>query len=908
MKFVVRFFLILIVNFCVGQTNEASKEFTYLLNNLQYHFKQNNTDSVTYYTEKIFRLNAPDAVKLSAASVYSHAQKDNEKAFKYFNLIEKELLNSKINKHLLGRLYLYKGSRYYENFLDKEALTFFLKSDSLYQAINKTTFFSAMAINGVCEVLGRLAPTTSSLTANQLLPYINRGYKISDSLNFEVPKAIFVYKKGEIMLQQDSLQKSEAYFKEALKISQEINNTIRIAMVYGNLSKIFEKKNMIDSALVYQKRAVSFTKKIDEKRVIANENLRLGYLYNITKHYSKAINHLLYAKKTLTSIVVERKEPLHDIELELAKSYFGKKDYKKGYHHLMKAKLIMEEIQLVRNKDRVNELEAKYQTEKKENEIKLLKSEKELAKKEKINQRNMFFGIILFSFLVGLFLFFLYRNNKKTAKRLKELDKSKSNFFTNISHEIRTPITLIKGYVEELNTNNNKENDIKNSINKQVSNITEMVDSVLDLAKMQTADFNISKEETNIAVLLQELYINFKPLFEHKKIEFVLESVAENTYVKIEKNYMKRVLNNLLVNALKYTESGNVTVKMSNRDNLLIISVADTGIGIQSNDLKNVFNRFYQVNNNLSKAGGSGIGLAFSKEIVELHGGKIIVNSTFNEGSVFEVHLPFVITKDISVKNTNELEVASEVKTSKITLEDTHFLIVDDNEDMRNYLTSILKEYKCYEAENGWKGLQILEKNDINFIITDYMMPKMDGLEFASRVKESGFAIPMIMLTAKSDINSKLEVLSLGVEDYMTKPFDKNELLIRVKNLLKNNKERENYTKELHQEDGEVYSDDLQSKLKKYIYKNASNTKLNQDDIIEEFAISKSTLYRKVKAQTGLNPTEFIREVKLLKAKQILEKNNDILLKQLALAVGFVNTFYFSQIFEERFGKKLTQK
>ncbi len=166
----------------------------------------------------------------------------------------------------------------------------------------------------------------------------------------------------------------------------------------------------------------------------------------------------------------------------------------------------------------------------------------------------------------------------------------------------------------------------------------------------------------------------------------------------------------------------------------------------------------------------------------------------------------------------------------------------------------------------------------------------------------------MMMLTAKSDINSKLEVLSLGVEDYMTKPFDKNELLIRVKNLLKNNKERENYTKELHQEDGEVYSDDLQSKLKKYIYKNASNTKLNQDDIIEEFAISKSTLYRKVKAQTGLNPTEFIREVKLLKAKQILEKNNDILLKQLALAVGFVNTFYFSQIFEERFGKKLTQK
>lgn len=904
MKRIFTLFSILVINFCVGQTYN---ETTHLLNSLQHHFKLNNSDSVAYYTKKIFDFNSPDSVRLSAASVYSHMQKDNDKAFKYFNIIENELLKSKINKHLLGRLYLYKGSRYYENFLDKEALTFFIKSDSLYQAINKTTFFSAMAINGVCEVLGRSTAEDSPLNTNQLLPYINRGYKISDSLNFEVPKAIFVYKKGEIMFQQDSLQKSETYFKEALKISQSINNNIRIAMVYGNLSKIFEKQQNLDSAIVYQEKAVTVARNIEEKRVVMRENLRLGYLYNSIGKYDKAINYLQFARQNFESIVLERREPLHNIEFELAKSYFGKKEYKKGYHHLMKAKLIMEEIQLARNTDKVNELEAKYQTEKKESEIQLLKSEKELAEREKAYQRNVLFGVISISSLIGMFLFFLYRNNRKTSKALQELDKNKSNFFANISHEIRTPITLIKGYTEELDTTNQKQKDIKNSIDKQISNITEMVNSVLDLAKMQTAAFKISTEDTNIADLLKELFVNFKPLFEHKNLELKFENLAENAHAKIDKTYIKRVFNNLLVNALKYTEIGSVTVKTLNKDDVLIISVEDTGIGIQPQDLNNVFNRFYQVNNNLNKAGGSGIGLAFSKEIVELHGGEVKVKSTPNKGSVFEIYLPLVAEHN-SVENNEELDITSTTPKQKAALENTNFLIIDDNSDMRSYLTSVLKNYKCYEAENGIEGLQVLEEKEIDFVITDYMMPKMDGLAFINAVKEKGFSLPIIMLTAKTDINSKLEILSLGVEDYITKPFDKSELLIRIKNLLDNKTERENYNKELNQDVTEVYNDDLLLKLKNYIYENANNTELNQDVITQQFGISKSTLYRKVKSQTGLNPTEFIREVKLLKAKQILEKNSDILLKQLALEVGFVNTFYFSQIFEERFGQKLTNK
>lgn len=503
---------------------------------------------------------------------------------------------------------------------------------------------------------------------------------------------------------------------------------------------------------------------------------------------------------------------------------------------------------------------------------------------------------------------------EKKRQELEELNKHQSQFFINVSHEIRTPLTLLLGEADKL-SEINKENvsnvfKLENNIKKQINKIKKIVDDVIDLAKMKTSTFNLHTKNGNLKELVQKIYVSFEPLFKQKEINYSLHIISPiNNYVLLDELFFERALNNIIVNALKYTpKNGSVSILIKQEFKEIILEITDTGIGISEKEINKIFDRFYQVSNHINKSGGSGVGLAFSSEIIKKHNGKIFVNSKEGFGSTFVIKLPTQEEKIITTTNKKKVEKVKEnvLKPFLKTTSDKTILIVDDSYEMRDYLKELLeKKYSCLEAENGEEALEIIKKAKIDFLLTDYMMPAMNGFELIKKIKESNYNFPILMLTARTDNQSKIDVLRLGIDDYLFKPFQKEELLIRIKNALTNYINREFYIQkegmELknHQEKNEWLRE-----LNLYITENCGQRKLLQSDIAIFMNMSLSTFYRKIKSETGLTPNLFITEVKLLKSRKIIEEKSAKTLKEVTIEAGFTNTSYFSNLYLERFGTR----
>ncbi|NQX83034.1 MAG: response regulator [Flavobacteriaceae bacterium] len=521
--------------------------------------------------------------------------------------------------------------------------------------------------------------------------------------------------------------------------------------------------------------------------------------------------------------------------------------------------------------------------------------------------------LVLFLIFYILINFFLKLNTKnelileQKQKELEDLNEFQSQFFINISHEIRTPLTLINGHIDNI-----EDPKLKYNIKKQSSKIEQIVDDVIDLSKIKSSNFELNIKPTDIVELANKIQLSFEPLFNRKGIYFKFTKPKYSIITDIDSIFTERALNNIMSNALKFTEKNQTIIfKIEKAHNEVSLIISDTGIGISEDDLTKICNRFYQAKNDINKAGGSGIGLAFSKEIVNLSGGELYIKSELDKGSTFSIYLP--ISKQLAAINHYQPEHSAckiaNIGNNSANNNLTNVLIVDDSFEMREYLKSLLHQYNLTEAQDGYEALDILKNNNTDLIITDYMMPKMDGFELIKSIQKLNYDIPTLMLTAVSDNKSKLKVLRLGIEDYINKPFEKEELLIRVNNIISNNKKRVEYInlqeEENKQEEHErPKNTEWVSKVIEYIEDNSNNPDLKQIDLILNFNISKSAFYRKIKIETGLTPVKFIREVKLNKARLLLEQDNGYLIKQVALEVGFRSTSYFTKIYQEHFGVK----
>lgn len=890
-----------------------------------YHLKDGS--KVDYYAEEIFdskKHQTHDSLKVYIAAMAASSKENEIEAFKFLNITEKKLLDSDKDKNLLAWTYYYKADWYYNNSFDKKSLNFFLKADSVFTAINRKSFMSVMTKSGICDVMMKSGLNENSLIIDQVFPYVEEGLRVSDSLGHDVPTAILLYKKGDLYIAIGDLENAEYFYKKSLEISVKINNNIRQALIFTRLAKIAVNRNLLDSAIVYQKKAVLKTKGINDLKVISEVNSELGIIYNKIKNYDGAIKHLNYAKEVLKKSSSARKELYHDIEYNLAESYFGKGEFKKAYSYLESAKESIQEVQQIRNTERVEEIEANYQTEKKEQEIILLKSQNQLIEQQKTNQRYIFLGSIAVISLAGLFFFFLYRTRQKTTIRLQELDQAKSIFFANISHEFRTPLTMISGPLQsQLQKEDLREED-KSTFKMMYRNSTRLlglVDQLLDISKIEEGQLKLTISKNSIIPFIGMLADSFTFKADQKKIDYKIHNITSEVDTYFDADILEKIVVNLISNAIKYTpEKGSIVCDASIQKDELHFAIKNTGRTLSKKEIKSIFERFYQINAN---AQGAGIGLALVKELVVLNKGLIEVESTPNEWTTFKVIIP--INKESFTENEflslNEiLESKHESNTDKAIFnpatisnsdkkeETPILLVVDDNADIRTYVSSLFKKtYKILEAKNGQEGIDIAIEQIPDIIISDIMMPIKNGIQLCNNLKsdERTSHIPIILLTAKAGEENEIEGIKTGADDYVTKPFNEKLLRIRVEKLVENRKKLQlRYSQKvvLKPKDIAITSVDEQflERLQKVLDHKLTESSFNVQEFSNTINMSRMQLHRKLKALTGLSASKFIRSERLKLAAQLLKKSK-INVSEAGYSVGFNDHAYFSKCFKNRY-------
>lgn len=523
----------------------------------------------------------------------------------------------------------------------------------------------------------------------------------------------------------------------------------------------------------------------------------------------------------------------------------------------------------------------------------------------------------------------MLEQERKEAERLRELDQLKIKFLTDLSHEFRTPLSLIMGPVEKL-IYEDEEGVISgplNMVKRNARRLLNLVNQILDLRKIEARELKLDLRQSDVVSFIKEVMDSFHDLSERKRIRLVFSSKLKYLNTAFDQSKIERVLFNLLSNAFKFTPAGGtISVVVEECQNLaeqnqstLIIKVTDTGIGMPVQDTSKIFERFFQVENTTSVLNqGSGIGLSIAKEFVDMHGGNIIVETEPGVGSTFIIKLPIVVTTvmeepevEISApsdQSGNLVRIYDDSRDHKKGTEMQSVLLVEDNEDYRFYLKDCLKPfYKIYEASNGLEGWQKTLANHPNIIVSDINMPFMDGIELCVKVKSDKRTnhIPIILLTALTGEEQQIKGLETGANDYLSKPFNFEILNAKINNLLVLNRTlKETYTKQIKVQTPEViiesHSDRLLNKVVLYIEENLNNPKLSVEDLSKHVGMSRGSLYHKILELTGISPVEFIRSVKLDKATVLLEKS-DMNISQIAYTVGFATPNYFAKSFKAKY-------
>ncbi len=516
---------------------------------------------------------------------------------------------------------------------------------------------------------------------------------------------------------------------------------------------------------------------------------------------------------------------------------------------------------------------------------------------------------------------------REQADELKELNQVKSRFFANISHELRTPLTLILGPIEDL-LNNQQSGVIGKRlqmIHNNAKRLLKLINQLLDLSKIEDGKLELKAAQYDLIPFCRGLVMSFESFAEQRGIDLKFQAPSEEVFLYFDRDKLERILINLLSNALKFTpEGGLVVTKISKKEERAVIEVKDTGIGIHPDQLPHIFDRFYQADNSDTRAfEGTGIGLALTKDLVELHSGTIQVDSRKGKGSTFTVHFPFgkehlkdeqivVAQQNLTAQPDLSLEPELKISPTSVDTEDVQgklVLVVDDNREMREYIGMHLSsEFKILEAKDGEDGWQLALEKLPDLIISDVMMPRVSGYDLCKKLKADlrTTHIPVILLTAKAGIDEKLKGLSLHADDYLVKPFNANELGLRVSNLIASRLQLQKrfadkvvfQPKEVAvtpQE--EVFLNNIIETIEKYI----DDSQFGVDQFGRELGLSRSQLNRKMQALVNRSPNQFIRSYRLEKAKQLIEKNAGTI-AEISYDVGFSSPSYFSKCFQEEFG------
>ena len=542
------------------------------------------------------------------------------------------------------------------------------------------------------------------------------------------------------------------------------------------------------------------------------------------------------------------------------------------------------------------------------------------------NHQKMY--IVLFSIilllLIGIMVY-IYRTILMKRRIEEEANKAKLQFFTNISHELRTPLTLITdpvNYIIHDDNLNSQQRSMLQIVQRNVLVLIQLVSEILDFRKVQNGKMELRLSDFNLAESMKQWIKLFSASAQKKHITISMDA-PDTIMLRADQDKIERICYNLLSNALKYTsEGGEISLMAKEEGGRVMISVADNGCGISSDELPYIFDRFYQAKN----AGrGTGIGLAIVKAFTELHHGEVSATSIEGKGSTFTIHIPVRQKGEVTNQPTEKIEQlvepssAEEVPNQARHIDELiqpyqtdkpEVLIIDDNIDIRTYLRSVLSEkYNVSEAADGKVGLELARKIVPDIVLSDIMMPVMDGLAFCQQLKTDKAIshIPVILLTARSLDEQRAEGYEHGADAYLSKPFSLRLLLSRIDNLIESRKKL-NQTWSKGVEDDEIgnISNEIDKsflkQLRKIIQENLANSDLSVEQIGDEIGLSRVQLYRKVKALTGYSPVEIVRKARLTRARHLLQ-TTERTVSEVAYAVGFSTPSYFSKCYKDEFGE-----
>ena len=542
------------------------------------------------------------------------------------------------------------------------------------------------------------------------------------------------------------------------------------------------------------------------------------------------------------------------------------------------------------------------------------------------NHQKMY--IVLFSIilllLIGIMVY-IYRTILMKRRIEEEANKAKLQFFTNISHELRTPLTLIAdpvNYIIHDDNLNSQQRSMLQIVQRNVLVLTQLVSEILDFRKVQNGKMELRLSDFNLTESMKQWIKLFSASAQKKHITISMDA-PDTIMLRADQDKIERICYNLLSNALKYTsEGGEISLMAKEEGGRVMISVADNGCGISSDELPYIFDRFYQAKN----AGrGTGIGLAIVKAFTELHHGEVSATSIEGKGSTFTIHIPVRQKGEVTNQPTEKIEQlvepssAQEVPNQARHIDELiqpyqtdkpEVLIIDDNIDIRTYLRSVLSEkYNVSEAADGKAGLELARKIVPDIVLSDIMMPVMDGLAFCQQLKTDKAIshIPVILLTARSLDEQRAEGYEHGADAYLSKPFSLRLLLSRIDNLIESRKKL-NQTWSKGVEDDEIgnISNEIDKsflkQLRKIIQENLANSDLSVEQIGDEIGLSRVQLYRKVKALTGYSPVEIVRKARLTRARHLLQ-TTERTVSEVAYAVGFSTPSYFSKCYKDEFGE-----
>lgn len=528
----------------------------------------------------------------------------------------------------------------------------------------------------------------------------------------------------------------------------------------------------------------------------------------------------------------------------------------------------------------------------------------------------------------------------RESERNKEDNSAKLQFFTNISHEFRTPLTLILGPLQQILLNYNGSNEMYKKllvIESSANHLLKLINRLMDFRKFQDNQFILEAAEGNIVKYVKEIFLSFTEYAKDGGYKFTFESSEEKILVYFDRLKLERVFYNLISNAFRYTpKGGEIAIKIRKEKNEIIIEVEDTGIGIDNKYIKKIFDLFFEIPTHnevqINYNKGSGIGLSIVKNIINLHKGTITVENKSTNGVVFTVvmqlgrkHLldkeilkDFKISDDVAQYEVQldlpEIKDEEDINDLNVGEEKLTILIVEDHKVLRSFMKNLLKaEYNVIVAENGAIGLQKAIKFVPDLIVSDVIMPEMVGTELCAKIKENikTSHIPVILLTSRSSLIYKIEGLESGADDYISKPFNLIEFKLRIKNMLASKRRlKTKFSSEDIFAPSEITVSSIDEQLLKKAFKvvkeNISNEQFDIPFFCSELGVSRTMLFTKIKAWTNFTPNEFIHQIRMKRAAQLLEQNK-INISQISYEVGFNNPKYFCKCFQKKFGETPTQ-